>query len=310
MDTINLLITLIVQGVAIGAVMALYTLGLAIIWGTSRIINIAHGEFLLIGAYVTFICHKFLMSACNQACLPGWFNPIEPFIFFPIAGLVVGLVGVFFQLTLYNKVVGKEPIISLILGFGVSIILSGLLVIIFTGNIDFISTDASNTSITFLGISLKTGYFIAIFLSLSVFIITYLYMEKTDTGRAIRAVSQDKEAALLMGVNDTKIFTIAMFISGFVAGAAGNVIAVLYSFQPSDGPIYLGWSFVITVLAGLGTIQGVFIAGMIIGIVRTMTTFIGTQYFNISGIEPAVGFLIMIIVIMIRPLGLFGRRSE
>ena len=88
------------------------------------------------------------------------------------------------------------------------------------------------------------------------------------------------------------------------------MIGVIYSFTPNDGSRYLGWSFVITVLAGLGTIQGVFIAGILIGLVRNMTTFIGTQYLSISGIEPAVGFFIMIIVISIRPLGLFGRRSE
>jgi branched-chain amino acid transport system permease protein len=135
-------------------------------------------------------------------------------------------------------------------------------------------------------------------------------MEKTDTGRAIRAVSQDRDAALLMGVNDTNIFLTAMFLSGFVAGAAGNVVAILYSFTPNSGPTYMGWSFVISVLAGLGTIQGVLIAGIIIGIVRSLTTFVSSELFSVSGIEQAIGFILMILVILIRPLGLFGRRSE
>lgn len=313
MDTINLMLSLLVQGVAIGAIMAFYTLGLSIIWGTSRIINIAHGEFLLLGAYITFICHNIFVSACANTCLPpslSWFYTFEPFMYFIISGLVVGVVGMFFQWTLYNKVVGKEPIISLILGFGISIILAGLLVILFTANLEFINSPAVNTSISLFGVSLQTGQAIASVISLVLFLLTYLYMERTDTGRAIRAVSQDKDAALLMGVNDTKIFLIAMFISGFVDGAAGNIIAVLYSFQPSNGPVYLGWSFIITVLAGLGTIQGVFIAGILMGVVRTMTTFVGTQYFNISGIEPAVGFAVMILIILIRPKGLFGRSTE
>lgn len=313
MDTVSLFISLLIQGIAIGAIMALWTLGLSIIWGTSRIINIAHGEFILIGAYVTFVCHNFFMQMCNNKCLPSsfsWFYTIEPFIYFPIAGLIVGIIGAIIQYILYNKVVGKEPIISLILGFGISIILSGLLVVIFTANIEFITTPAVLTSVSLFGYSLQTGQAIAVVISLVIFIITFLYMEKTDTGRAIRAVSQDRDAALLMGVNDTKIFLIAMFISGFVAGAAGNIVAAIYTFQPSDGQQYLGWGFVITVLAGLGTIEGVFIAGLIIGLVLSLTTFFGTTYFNISGINPAVGFLVMILFIMVRPLGLFGRRSE
>ena len=312
MDSVSLFISLILQGIAIGAIMALWTLGLSIIWGTSRIINIAHGEFILIGAYVTFICHNIFVQSCSNSCLPSslsWVYTIEPFLYFPIAGLVVGLIGSVIQYLLYNKVVGKEPIISLILGFGVSIILAGLLVVFFTANTRFITTPAVLNSISLFGYSIQTGQAIAAVLALVIFIATYLYMEKTDNGRAIRAVSQDRDAALLMGVNDTKIFFIAMFISGFVAGAAGNVVAAIYTFTPSDGGLYLGWSFVITVLAGLGTIQGVFIAGLIIGIVRSMTTFT-SPYFGITGIEPAVGFIVMIVVIIIRPLGLFGRRSE
>lgn len=313
MDTFSLFISLLIQGIAVGAIFALWTLGLSIIWGTSRIINIAHGEFILIGAYITFICHNFFVQTCNNTCLPSslsWIYVIEPFLYFPIAGFIVGCIGAIIQYTLYNKVVGKEPIISLILGFGVSITLSGLLIVFFTANIRFITTDAVLTSVNFLGYSLQTGQLIATIISLVIFIVTYLYMEKTDTGRAIRAVSQDKDAALLMGVNDTKIFFITMFISGFAAGAAGNIVAALYAFTPSDGAQYLGLSFVISVLAGLGTIQGVFIAGLIIGVVYSLTTFFGTTYFNISGIEPAVGFIVMIIIILVRPLGLFGRRSE
>ena len=313
METFSLFLQLFISGIALGAIAALYTLGLSIIWGTSRIINIAHGEFLLIGAYVTYFLHNYFVSMCNNTCLPSsfsWVYTIEPFLYFPIAGLVVGLIGILIQYLFYNKVIGKEPIISLILGFGVSLMLSGLLVVLFTGNFRFITTKAVTTSIVFFGYNLQTGQAISIFLSLGIFILTYFYMEKTDTGRAIMAVSQDRDAALLMGVNDTKIFMIAMFISGFVAGSAGNVIAVLYTFSPASSSYYLGWSFVITVLAGLGSIQGVFFAGLLIGIIQSMTTFFTQQYFNISGIEPAVGFLLMILVILVRPLGLFGRRSE
>ena len=312
MDSVSLFISLVLQGLAVGAIMALWTLGLSIIWGTSRIINIAHGEFILIGAYVTLICHNIFVQTCSNSCLPSsmsWFYTIEPFIYLPVAGFVVALIGSVIQYLLYNKVVGKEPIISLILGFGVSIILSGLLVVFFSGDTRFITTPAILNSISLFGYSIQTGQAIAAVLSLVIFVATYLYMEKTDNGRAIRAVSQDKDAALLMGVNDTKIFFIAMFLSGFIAGAAGNVVAALYPFSPSVGGTYLGWSFVISVLAGLGTIQGVFIAGLIIGFVRNMTTFFSPD-FGITGIEPAVGFIVMIAVIIVRPLGLFGRRSE
>jgi branched-chain amino acid transport system permease protein len=306
MDTFSITLQLIITGFSIGAIFALIALGLSLIWGTSRIINIAHGEFIVIGAFITLFLHN---SGLEES-IPILGPLLGPFIFFPISGLIVGAIGVIIQYILYNRVVGKEPLISLILGFGVSIILAALLVILFTGDFRSMNTPFSSQSFNFGDLSIKTGEVFAIILSFGIFAFTFLFMEKTDTGRAIRAVSQDRDAALLMGVNDTNIFLTAMFLSGFVAGAAGNVVAILYSFTPNSGPTYMGWSFVISVLAGLGTIQGVLIAGIIIGIVRSLTTFVSSELFSVSGIEQAIGFILMILVILIRPLGLFGRRSE
>ncbi len=286
--SVSLILQLIISGILIGAIYAMISLGLSLIWGVSRIINVAHGEFIIIGAYVTY-----LFSKSTGA---------DPFWFVPVSGIVVGIVGVIIQLTLFNKIIGKEELISLILSFGISIFLGGLMLILFTADPRFLTTKYTSEAFH-LGndLIIKKGDFWGLIISAIVFTGTYLYMDKTDTGKAIQAVAQDKDAALLMGIDEKRIYIIAMFISAFIAGISGGLVGILYTFTPFSGGSFLGWSFAITVLAGLGTIHGVLVAGIIIGLARALTTSFAT------GMQASVGFIIMIIVMLFRPKGLFGK---
>lgn len=287
----NLLVSLVVTGVVIGTIYSLIAMGLSLIWGVSRIINIAHGEFIIIGAYTTY----FMQQAFGG----------DPSLYLIPSGLVVGLLGILVQVTLYNKIVGKDHLTSLVLAYGVSIVLTGALYILYTGNLRILNSFYSSKSVHFGSIILRWGEIYGFFVALLFIGIVYFLLEKSDTGRAIRAIAQDKDAAVLMGINPNKIYMIAMFISAFLAGVAGHLVAVLYSFSPGDGESrYLGISFVITVLAGLGSIKGLLLSGIIILVAQNLTSTFA------QGLETAMGFLLMILFIIYRPRGFFGKSID
>ena len=291
MITLGLLIQQVVNGIFIGLIYGMIALGLSIIWGVSRIINVAHGEFIITGSYVTIILYKTF----------GFL----PYIFIPISALVVAIMGVLIQYFLYSKLKqGNISLNSLIISFGISVLISAVLVFLFTGDFRAPVGGLNLKSIKLAGVLIKYGDFFASIFAIIVFIGSFLFLEKTDIGRAIRAVAQDSEVAPLMGIDNNRIYLVAMFFSAFIAGISGSIVATLYTTTPYSGSNYLGWSFAITVLAGLGNIQGILISGIFIGIAKALTS----SFF--PGLEESVGFLIMIIVILVRPRGLFGKVTE
>lgn len=290
MDQVTILVQQVVNGVFIGLIFGMIALGLAIIWGVSRIINVAHGEFIIVGAYVTAILYKTF--------------GIDPLIYIPISGLIVGVLGVLVQHFLYSRLKGNIELNSLIVSFGLSVLISASLVLLFTGDLVSNSGNLSLKSVKYFGILINIGQLVASVIAIAVFLATYLFIEKTDTGQAIKAVAQNKEVTPLMGINNKGIYLKAMFLSSFIAGVSGSLVTVLYSITPYAGGGYLGWSFAITVLAGLGNIAGILFSGILIGIARALTTS------TFSGLEGSVGFFIMILVLLFRPRGLFGKVSE
>lgn len=305
MVTINLLIQQIVNGVFFGLIFGMIALGLSIIWGVSRIINVAHGEFIIVGAYITIVFYNVFNVNPSKFDL---YSMVMMFIIIILSGLVVAFVGVLIQYFLYARIKGDISLNSLIISFGIAVLLTALLVLFFTG--DFKAPVGGSNALSLKSIKIggfllvKYGYLFAGLIAIIVFLGAYLFLEKTDVGRAIRAVAQDSEVAPLMGIDNKKIYLLAMLLSAFIAGVAGSVAATLYTTTPFMGNSYLGWSFAITVLAGLGNIQGILISGILIGIARALTS----SFY--PGLESSVGFFIMIIVILFRPRGLFGKVTE
>ena len=288
--TTNLVIQLIINGLLTGAFYALVALGLTIIWGVTRIINIAHGEFVMLGAFITY----FISLGYG----------LDPYLSAFIAAILMAIIGMGIQYTLYNRVRDQPELITLIITFGVSITLIALMIIFFTADFRTLNNVYRDTPIIIGPIVFSAADLLAAIFSLILIFGISFFLNNTYVGRAILAVAQDREAALLMGIDEEKIYVITMGISAFSAGFAGGILATLYTFTPYDGGIYMGLSFAITILGGLGSIPGALIGAIIVGLVRAGTTLIK------SGLEPAIGFIIMIIVLILRPRGLFGRVSE
>ena len=286
----TLFLQLIVNGLLTGLFFALIALGLSIIWGVTRIINIAHGEFVVLGAYITY----FMFYGYHLNVYVSSF----------IAGIIVAIIAMGIQYSLYNRVRQEHELITLIITFGVSILLMTLMTIFFTPDFRFLNPRSRYQTVNIGGVSTTLADLFAALVSVILIGVVSAFLYYTDVGRAIRAVAQDREAALLMGVDEEKIYVVTMGISGFTAGVAGGILATLYAFTPYVGSIYLGWSFAITILGGLGSIPGVLLAGLIVGIARALTILVK------SDLAPAVAFIIMIIAMIIRPRGLFGRVAE
>jgi branched-chain amino acid transport system permease protein len=283
-----LIIQTTVNGILIGGIYALVAVGFSLIWGVANIINLTHGILVLLGAYIAF-----------------WFFTIyniDPFLSLPFATIVLFFFGFLIQKYLLNYVVRAGAFMTLILTFGLARIFENIMIILWTGDWRTINTAYSGIGVSVGGISIPYSRIIVFFVAFIFCIALSFFLKRTRIGMAIRAVTFSSEGAQIVGINIGRIYAITFAISAALAGAAGVLISTIYSFSPFLGMPYLNWSFVIVVLAGLGSIYGAIIGGILLGLIESYTVLlIGPGY------QIAVGFIVLILVLVFKPRGLFGK---
>lgn len=284
-----LTIQTIVNGVLIGGIYALVSVGFSLVWGVANIINLTHGILVLLGAYITF----WLFTVYQ----------IDPFFSLPVAIIILFSLGYLIQKYLLNYVVRAGVFMTLILTFGLARIFENIMIVLWTGDWRTINTTYSGAGLSVAGVTIPNSRVIVFAIALLFCMMLSLFLKKTKTGMAIRAVTFNPEGAQIVGINIGRIFAITFGISAALAGAAGVLISTIFSFSPFLGMPYLNWSFVIVVLAGLGSIYGAIIGGIILGLIESFTVLlIGPGY------QIAVGFIVLIMVLIFKPRGLFGKR--
>jgi len=279
---------LILNGVLLGGLYATIAMGLSTILGIVKMINLAHGDFMILGSYLSF-------------AFMHWIG-VNPFWTFFLVIPVMFFIGFFLQSLILNRVVGKGMEPSLILTFGLSIIIQNSLLLFFTPDSRSLMTPLSVKTIPvteFLNIPLL--YLINFFIALGAIFILHLIFQKTYLGRAIRAASDDEGAAKLMGINTKRIYAFAMGIAMMTAGVAGVLVGMAFLFYPHTGPQYLIIAFGVMVIGGLGSMKGTFIGGLILA----LSQLIGAQLGGI-GNQLLSGYIVLLIVLAIRPQGVFG----
>jgi branched-chain amino acid transport system permease protein len=279
---------LILNGVLLGGLYATIAMGLSTILGIVKMINLAHGDFMILGSYLSF-------------AFMHWIG-VNPFWTFFLVIPVMFFIGFFLQSLILNRVVGKGMEPSLILTFGLSIIIQNSLLLFFTPDSRSLMTPLSVKTIPvteFLNIPLL--YLINFFIALGAIFILHLIFQKTYLGRAIRAASDDEGAAKLMGINTKRIYAFAMGIAMMTAGVAGVQVGMAFLFYPHTGPQYLIIAFGVMVIGGLGSMKGTFIGGLILA----LSQLIGAQLGGI-GNQLLSGYIVLLIVLAIRPQGVFG----
>ena len=282
------LIQAIIQGVLIGGLYAAIGLGMSMIFGIVKITNLAHGDFMILACYISLI---FL----------GIIN--DPLVTLVVVIPIMFFVGFGFQKSILNRVIGRGDEPPLLITFGISIIIQNLLLYFFTANAQKLKHPWAIQSFT-IGDNIHIPYIwlLSCIVGAGIIILLGWYLKGTYMGRAIRATSDDTEAAQLQGVNIKSTFSVAMGISMMTAGVAGVFIGILFNFYPSSGANYLIIAFAVVVIGGIGSIYGTLAAGIIFGLAQVVGGhFVGPEY------QQLIGYIVLLIMLVVRPQGLFQR---
>jgi branched-chain amino acid transport system permease protein len=280
----------LIDGLLLGALYALFGLGLSISLGVMRLINIAHGDFIVVGAYLT----SFTMQLAGV-------QPLTSLIVVVPAMFVLGWL---LQRLLLNRVVGGSMFAPLLVTFGLSVIIQNLLQETFTADTRSLQAgDLARRGFEVAGISIGILPLLSASVAVLLFAITHLLVARTHFGRQSRAIADDPATARLIGVDDRNFFAI---VTGFVFAVIA-IASVLYAmrapFSPSAGPERLLYSFEAVVLGGLGSLWGTLAGGLVIGVAQLFGARIS------SGLGPFFGHLIFLLLLVLRPNGIFNKQA-
>lgn len=285
------LLELVLNGLMLGSLYALFALGLSLSLGVMKMINLAHGDLIVLGAYVASVSAgalKIPALATLVVVLPVMF-----------------LLGWALQKGLLNRVVGANPLSPLLVTFGLSVVIQNLLLEVFTADTRSLqSGELAMMGLNLGGVSVGVLPLLITAVSVGIYAVTHAVVAHTHAGRQARAVSDDPATARLVGVNDKRFFALMAGCVMAVTGLAAVLYGIRTPFFPSAGPERLLFAFEAVVLGGLGNLWGSFIGGLVIGLAQVF----GSQV-N-SGLGPFFGHLVFLIALLIRPQGLFVKRSH
>ncbi len=279
----------IISGLLAGALYSMVALGLALIYGVMRVINIAHGTLLMLGAYTTF----------------WWFRllGINPYVSLLVALPLMFFLGMLLQRTLVTRVVDAPELSSLLLTFGISIALVNLAQLSFTSDVR--SVEFLTGAFLVGPFALSKSRLVSFAFALVITVLAFWFLQKTKLGKAIRATSQSSEVAMVCGINVQRIHLYAFGIASALAAAGGSLVAVIIAIQPEMGQVYTFKSFLVIVLGGAGNYPGALLGGMLLGLVEQLSSlFLTTQ------VSEAVAYVLLVLVLLLRPTGLLGGRAK
>lgn len=288
---LELILQSLFSGVLAGGYYALIALGLGLVFGTMKVINLAHGELVLLAAYIAYTAESRFA--------------VNPIVAIPLAMAVV-CVAAMIVYALVSRLRQDRELNSLILTFGIGIVLTNLVLMVWSPDIRSTGIVWFNDAVM-LGDSLYSTnsqiLFFAVGLALAIGL--WLWLSRSWHGRALRAVASDRDAAMLMGVNPRVVEILSFAVAGVLATFAGVAIYTSSVIQPALGASLTVKAFVITVLAGMGSIPGVVLASLLIGIIESLTVTLFS-----SALQELAGMVLFLVVLFIRPSGLFGARGR
>jgi branched-chain amino acid transport system permease protein len=284
-----MLIQAIVNGLLFGAVYATIGIGFSLVWGVMNIINVAHGSFIMIGAYLSFTLHAV--------------TGIDPFLSIPVVMAVLFGIAYVIQKYALNRVVRGSVFITLTFTFGLQILIANVCLLIWSADYRSVKLPYSSAGFQIGGVVIplvRLGIFAVALILTGLF---YLFMRRTKTGIAINATALNFEGAKTVGIDVYNIYAVTFGVSAALAGAAGCLISPIMSVNPFVGGPLVGKAFVIAILGGLGSTMGALVGGMVLGLVETVgTVFIPSSY------QELLGFSVLVLVLVFRPQGLLGKR--
>jgi len=287
---VDLFAQVLVNGILLGGLYAVMALGLALVWGVLNIVNLAHGAFIMLGAY----CSWYLYNGAH----------IDPFLGLPITAAVLFVLGYALQRGLLNLVVKAPMFNTLLITFGIEVVLTYLAQLAFSADFRTINPPYAGNSWQLGPVTLPLARAVAFVIAIVLTVGMWLFLLHTRLGRSIRATAQNLVAARLYGVEPRHLYAMTFAIGLALAGAAGGLYGTVSQVNPYIGASLTGKCFAISIIGGLDNPLGVIVGGLFLGIVESMTAlYIGPTFPDVAS------FGILLLVLIVRPSGLLGKTA-
>ena len=285
----------IIYGILVGALYGLAAVGLALVFGVTKILNVAHGELMMLGGYAAF----WLFTLYD----------LDPFLALPLAILFLCLIGAVLYKLLFARTIKlpeEEKIKNtMLIGFGLTLIIQNIALLLWTADDRGITTSYSGVAFTLMGLRFPYVRVAGLVISLVCLFALHYFLRRTYTGKAIRATVVDWEAASLVGIDVHKVYLLSFLIGTALAGVAGTLVLVSFSVEPAMGMHWTLKSLTVMVLGGVGNFIGTFFAGILLGVTESAAVFIVP-----SNYKQVVGLLLFLLILIFRPQGLFGNKGR
>jgi len=281
----------LVWGVAIGCVYILLATGLNIIFGVMKLVNFAHGQLLMIGAFLTWTI--------------SFMAGINAYVSILISMFVVALMGVGVERLTFRRVLGTDKLNEIFISLGLIYIFENIAILVWGVNSKQVVSPFYGLSLSFQGVSITYDRVIAVFVVIAALAAFGILMKKTKIGLAMRATSQKNTTAMLMGINVERVYMLTFAIGAALAAVAGGLYGIIFSFDYQVGAMPTIIAFAIIIMGGLGSIKGAIVGGLLYGITEQLATlFFGGIWGS------AVAFALLIVVLVLRPNGIFGEKGD
>jgi branched-chain amino acid transport system permease protein len=285
----------VVFGVLVGALYGLAAVGLSLVFGVTKILNVAHGELLMFGGYASFWAVTLL--------------GVDPFLSIIPAVIFLAVIGFILYKLIFARLVKLDESVkiqnTLLVGFGLSLILQNIALRLWSADTRGITTFYSGWAFTLFGVRFPIVRVASLIIALVTLLALELFLRRTYTGKALRATVENWEAATLMGIDTQRVYLLSFVMGAALAGIAGALVSVGYSVDPAMGLNWTLTSLIVMVLGGLGSIIGTFVGGIVLGVTQSATGFFLSQSYR-----EVVGLVLFLLVLVFRPQGLFGAKER
>jgi branched-chain amino acid transport system permease protein len=291
MEQLGVFIQTVFNGVLQGGVYAAAAVGLSLIFGVSGILNAAHGELVMLGAFTTYWLFKLYA--------------VDPLLTLPISFALLFVLGYALQAFILNRTMGSPLLLSLLVTFGISLVLVNTALRLWSADYRMMTVPYLDHSLTFGPFILPLSRLVACAAGVAMVAGVYWLLQRTEMGRMIRATAQDWETASLMGVNPRFIYAVTFGLGAGASGVAGSLVAVYSPVEPQMGLTHTLFAFAVVVLGGMGYIPGVLWGGVTIGVAQALT-----ETYIEAGLSLLVAFFILFLILRFMPAGIMGRGRQ
>jgi branched-chain amino acid transport system permease protein len=280
----------VILGLLLGGIYVAVALGFSLVWGVLNIVNLAHGALVMVGAYITWL----LFAKMH----------VDPFLSLPVDAVALFIIGYALQRGVINRVIRAPLLFTFLLTFGLNLVIVSLLLVIFTADFRSVTT-------TYSGAGLHLGNVVIPYIRLAGLVVAFilagilwLILNRTRIGAGILAVGADRDAAQLVGIDLRHLYALTFAIGAAFAGVAGGIISTFQSITPTAGDPYTLQAFAVVILGGLGRVSATILGGLAFGLIEVLgqsAPGLGSGYAN------AIAFVVLVLVLVVRPRGLLGR---